>query len=277
MKKIFISFADSRLVTPRNRLKRQAYKLNFFDKIFIADESNLDQDFRYLYKDKLTPDNRGYGYWSWKPQIVSQEILQAKDGDLIMYSDIGSHLNVNGKKRLFQYFDMVEKSKSGILAFSFDLNICPFSLTGYKVFDYPIMNWTKGDLIDFFCIRNKPDLLSTQTIWAGAFVIKVCDSSRDLFTQWTSVIDHDFSLIDDSQSLAPNLPGFVEHRHDQAIFSILCRLNDVKLVSAYETILISKTNNRADWHALSSYPVHAKRDKRLGLLARIQRRLKVLF
>ena len=35
------------------------------------------------------------------------------------------------------------------------------------------------------------------------------------------IIRHDFSLLDDTPSKSPNLKGFQEHRHDQAIFSLL--------------------------------------------------------
>ena len=50
----------------------------------------------------------------------------------------------------------------------------------------------------------------------------VCDKTRTLVNRWYELCCN-YHLIDDSPSIAPNLPEFIEHRHDQAIFSLLTK------------------------------------------------------
>jgi hypothetical protein len=71
-------------------------------------------------------------------------------------------------------------------------------------------------------------------------------------------------LIDDTPSSSPNKYGFIEHRHDQAIFSLLCIKYKVLTVSAYEYWYPKKGSLQIiapDWAALKEFPIHAKRDK----------------
>ena len=42
-------------------------------------------------------------------------------------------------------------------------------------------------------------------------------------------------MVNDSPSLKKNFPGFIENRHDQSVFSLLCKKNSISSVSAYES------------------------------------------
>ena len=86
-----------------------------------------------------------------------------------------------------------------------------------------------------------------------------------ILRKWIEIIDADFSLIDDTPSKSPNTPDFIEHRHDQAIFSILCKLNNVYTLSAFEYWYPKWNSRRPDWRALKYMPIHAKRDLDYGV------------
>ena len=81
----------------------------------------------------------------------------------------------------------------------------------------------------------------------------------------------DFNLIDDTPSKSKNLKGFIEHRHDQAVFSILCKINSVDTLSAYEYWYPSKSKGKPDWSILKDYPIHAKRDLDYGVIKNTQK------
>ena len=260
----FLSFADSRYKRSLSRIAKQAQSFNLFKGITLADESYLEVNFRNKFKEILMPGTRGYGYWCWKPQIILQELEKLSDSDLLLYVDAGCHLNPKGRVRLLEYFEMLRISKSGILAFQAIPPVGRLAHDGRPLFDYPNYMWTKGDLLDYFGVRNNKEILHSQTIGAGIILIKKCQNSIDILKKWIDTIHHDFALIDDSPSKSPNPLGFIEHRHDQAIFSILCIQNSVDTISAYEYYYPQKNSRKPDWKALKNFPIHAKRDKKRG-------------
>lgn len=260
MRKVFLSFADSRMNRALSRIRRQAHQLNYYDHVITTDESGLDIRFREDFREKLSPSLRGYGYWCWKPHIIIQILNQLDDGDILQYTDAGCHLNPRGLKRLEEYFQLTAQSETGILAFQ---AVPPeFHVGTVKLPNQTEMLWCKGDLCDYFKVRDKATIMESPTIGAGIIFIKKCDASLSIIKKWLSIYREKFFLLDDTLSKSPNLPGFIAHRHDQSIFSILCKINKVKTISAYEYwypgSLISML---PDWGKLKFYPIHAKRDK----------------
>ena len=83
-----------------------------------------------------------------------------------------------------------------------------------------------------------------------------------------------FDLISDTPSISPNLPGFIENRYDQSIWTLLCLKNNVRLLSAYEFWYPKKNSKKLkpDWNALRDFPIHVKRDKNLGIVNYLNRR-----
>jgi len=270
-KKYFISFADKTYQNSLSRIYCQALKMNVYDDIICANEDFLSKKFLESYSKYLKPGIRGFGYWSWKPQIILQALDLMNDGDMLQYTDAGCHLNVGGKKRLLQYFDILNSSESGILAFQAIKPELPLKYDGRELPKLLEFQWAKGDLIDHFGIRNCGEILNSEVIGAGIIFIKKSNKSKKIIQEWSDVIMKNFSLLDDSRSKSENIPGFIEHRHDQSIFSILCKLNKVKTLSAFEYSYPNKNNiNSYDWDALKNFPIHAKRDKKRNLFNKIK-------
>lgn len=270
MKKIFLTFADTRLQRSLERIARQAETMGCYDTVITTTERDLDPSFRIKFAEKLRPDVRGFGYWSWKPQIIMQILATAGDGDIVQYSDVGCHLNPAGKERLEYYFEQATISESGIVAFQTRPPENPLTDDGRKFFDLPEYQWIKGDLIDYFGIRENKAILTSQTIGATVMFVRNCSKSREIISQWLSAIHHDFSLIDDSPSKAPNSEGFIEHRHDQSIFSVLCKLYNIDTLSGCELYYPKKTSLRPDWKLLTHFPIHVKRDKQYDFITSLK-------
>jgi len=75
------------------------------------------------------------------------------------------------------------------------------------------------------------------------------------------------SLIDDTPSKTNNDHDFIEHRHDQSVFSLLCKLNKIYSLSASECEWAEDANGRY-WSHLKLNPILAKRDKKKFFLKR---------
>ncbi len=241
--------------------------MGVYDRIQILTEIDLDYDFKTRFKQYLTFGSRGYGYWCWKPQIILQTLANMDNGDILQYTDAGCRLNIKGRNRLNDYFEMASTIPKGILAFQTKKPDPPLVYDGRNLLDLRDYKWTKGDLLDYFNVRNRKDIINTPTIGAGIIFIKKCSESISIIKTWLKTIDDNFCFIDDTLSVSPNVDGFIEHRHDQSIFSLLCKINNITTLSAYEYWYPSKTKRyKADWDELKQFPIHAKRDMDYGPL-----------
>jgi hypothetical protein len=200
------------------RFGNQARQMNIYDGIFLYNENNLDKNFRKFFKDKLKL-KRGAGYWVWKPHIILKTLEKLNEGDLLQYTDAGCHLNPKGLPRLNEYFDMASDSETGLLAFEL-----PWVTE---------KQYAKGDLFDYFGVRDDPDIYPAQ-IAGGILFVRKCEKSIAIIKQWQKVFYDDFALIDDSPSKSSNFPEFIENRHDQSVWSILVKLNGVPRLSHSE-------------------------------------------
>ena len=84
------------------------------------------------------------------------------------------------------------------------------------------------------------------------------------------------NLIDDSPSIEKNSKEFIEHRHDQSVFSILCKINGIFCLSASEIEWAEDEKGRY-WKHLDTYPILAKRDKKMNVFKRFINRQKKNF
>jgi hypothetical protein len=269
-KKVLVSFADQRLSSSLRRLRSQALELEFFDHLYFLTENDLSESFVRKFGDKLNSKFRGFGYWCWKPEVISMIFDSLDEGDILLYIDVGCHLNKFGLDRLKFYFNITESSPSGVLAF--DGNP-PSTDSGLLISDskwlnhvHPNYKWIKGDLLARLDVLNDHHFLESPMIHATTIFFKKTENSKRLIEEWKSIILENFSYIDDNTSVIPNIPGFIEHRHDQALFSILGYKYKISTLSTAEIYFPSLLNDLIpNWEVLKSYPIHAKRDKKFRL------------
>jgi hypothetical protein len=274
-RKVFLTFADKRMKAGRRRICQQAREMETYTEVFGASEKDLAPAFRQRFSEYLRPEHRGYGYYAWKPQIAKQILESLSDGDILHYIDAGCHLNPRGKWRLGEYFGMANEAPSGIHGF---LCLPPNGSLFYDGRSFPDQaeyKWTKGDLLDRLDVRDKPDITSTQQIGATTFFLRKSDVSMDFMNEWVKTFTDDFAMIDDRPSISPNLDGFIEHRHDQSIYSILGKLLPISTISVFECWYPRIDNCWSpDWETLKDYPIQIRRDR--GIKSQSQLQLAVL-
>lgn len=254
-----------------NRVQKQAAKLNFYDEIIVLDESYLTSEYPPQFHSKLIAGSRGYGYWSWKPYLIRSILSKINQGDVLQYMDVGCHLNPLGIKRLSEYCSMAAFADSGILPFQAKHSSNKYlpildgqNKTFFNQFEY---KYNKADLLNELKVNGDPEITHSPQI--GATVIFLCkkSSSIELVNEWIAIIEKDFKYIDNSPSSIKEHNEFIEHRHDQAIFSILCKKRKIETISALEYYYPKKNSTKPDWSRLKNFPIHAKRDKDLGFFS----------
>lgn len=262
----FVTFGDSRLKEAHGRIRRQAKKMGVFgDRIRIFNERDLDADFCERMKEHLIPGSRGFGYWCWKPQVILQVLKEMPEGDVLLYADIGCHLNPKGLKRLEEYRQYA--IEHGIVAFQ-SRALGEAARIDLRFHFLPERQWTKKDMLRHFGVCHDKNVLETGQIGSGVVLLQKNTYSCRLINAWRLCYYDHFELVDDSPSRFPNAADFMENRHDQSVFSVLCKKNGVFTLSSGEYAHIrcympeggDKKLWPEYWSELKRYPVHAKRD-----------------
>jgi len=151
-------------------------------------------------------NTKGFGYWIWKSYLVFEILKLINNNDILVYADAGCTMNMFAIHRFNQYLNIVNSSQYGIL--SFELDVLEKTYTKMDLFEYLGLNTDK--------------FLNSKQIIATTFILKKCNHTINLINEWynTACI---YNLIDDSPSILKNDDSFIEHRHDQSIFSLIAK------------------------------------------------------
>lgn len=150
---------------------------------------------------------RGFGLWSWKPFIIQEVLLNAQDGDHIIYMDSGSTANtsVGSRIRLQSYRQIIDRNS--LLAFQ-------LQHSDYLYSKYAVVN-------NYSMTRE--DIRSGQ-ICATIVGVKNDRLGTGLVREWCSGVSREkFSLLKDPTPNDQQIEGFIAHRHDQAIWSAIIK------------------------------------------------------
>lgn len=232
-KQIFITFGagGENYVQAGERLINQSNELNIFDKTILYTNEYLKNNNEFWNKHYTFIENnkRGYGYWLWKPFIIKKTMEQMKNGDILLYADCGCEIDIKKKDKLLNDIELVKTQ---------------YIIGSYTGHDE--QKWNKMDLI-LKLDANDDEYINTMQRQAGVILFLVCDETRNLVNEWYE-LSCDYHLIDDSPSIAPNADIFIEHRHDQSIFSLLTKKYKIYSDKSISSIEIAR--NRTGRSAL---------------------------
>ncbi len=276
-KKYLISFGSPDLKRSISRFYKQGKDLNFYDEIYVYSIN----DFKKNYKDKILniikvkKEKYGYGYSYWKPLLIKQILELINEDDVIHYVDLGCHLNQNGLDRLKFYFSKLLKEEKGILAFQYD------PLKGYEEnnFNFPKIDeyrYSKADLLDYFNVLENKEITHSKQYWAGSIFLRKNNFTLKFIDQWIDVFEKRFDLVDHTPSKISNFNNFEQNRSDQSVYSLLCKLNKIESLSAYECEWFYYEGKRY-WEHTKNNPIIAKRDLRYNIFTRFLKRQKRTF
>jgi hypothetical protein len=216
-----------------------------FDDIFTQIRGYTDVDLRAdapfweKHGNFIESNRRGYGYWIWKPHLIQKTLNEMELNDVLVYADAGCNLNASSTaiERMYEYIKMVDSSFFGLLSFQME------HLPEYK--------YTKRQTFDAVSDNNTHQ--NTGQCMATAMVIRKNAHTVNLVNEWV-YYSQIYDLINDKTGV--EYTGFIDHRHDQSIYSIL--------VKKYGSIKIpDETFFAPDWTTRGiNYPIWAVRDKR---------------
>jgi hypothetical protein len=159
-----------------------------------------DEDTFRTFNSHILKQDRGSGYWLFKPYCIYDEILTCAVGDILIYCDAGC-----------EFIESVHK-----LINCMDQDIMLFTN------NFPHVEWCKADVFTGITgIKIPTDgqdehLRDYKQVQASLIIFKVNETTRNFVKEWLLWCQMP-GFIDDSPSKLPNYRTFAEHRHDQAI------------------------------------------------------------
>jgi hypothetical protein len=187
------------------RLGLSAYK-NGVDQVKVYKPGNLPE---WLYKHHpyMTEGSKGFGWYCWKPFIISDYINKMNAGDVLIYADAGQTL-VESVKPVVDVID------NDVFLFS----------NGWNNIDWCKMD-TASAIIPEYVRNSQWDYKQTQ---ASLIFFRVSEYSRNFCREWLawSLMP---GLIDNEPSKLPNFKTFAEHRWDQSILGCMAIKHSIPL------------------------------------------------
>ena len=259
------SFASPDLGRSVKRFIKQSNEISLYKDYKIFGWKDLSLNKKKQIKNFFKKGNkRLFGYACWKPEIILNYLNSLPKESILQYSDIGCHLNKNGMQRLKFYLETT--NKNNILAFQYKKPEFEMINKNLKYQIYYENEYTKGDLFNYFKLPIDSQIRKSEQVWSGTVFFKNNSITKNFLKEWNDVCCK-MNLIDDSPSIEMNSEEFIEHRHDQSIFSILCKINSIFCLSASEIEWAEDEKGRY-WEHLNSHPILAKRDKKMNIFKR---------
>lgn len=214
-----VTFADEHYAEMAKAHLWSAAHIGGADRVRCFTPADLDADFRERNADILRLP-RGYGYWLWKPYIILKALDELNDGDFLMYADAGTFY-VN---RVQHMVVQLNRDKRDIfLSSSLLPNAC----------------FTKRDaFVRMAC--DEPAAYKAHTVAAGYLLLRNTPFARAFVFRWLAYAE-DPQILTDAPSVGglPELPEFIENRHDQTVLSLLTYKEKL---TPYRSL-----TNRKDW------------------------------
>lgn len=158
------------------------------------------------YKQILNSETKGFGYMCWKAEIVFRTMNnEFGPCDGIVWADAGCEGNANIISRFFLKRHLRNARKYGAEIFSLQT---------------PEMYHSKRDLFIEFPDIDEHDI--TPQFQTTNFYLHG-ETGKNIALKWFEIVTKSQSMIDEATSLEGELDGFFAHRHDQSVFSLVCK------------------------------------------------------
>lgn len=196
--KYLINYAENRYLKAQSMSTASGYVFGF-DNVMQYSKGDLATTF-YMDNNHILDQSRGAGYWLWKPYLILETLKNIKDGDILMYIDSGACF-VSHAGTLFKMLDTQD----------------------IVLFDMPYFynrTYIKRDCFELMGCTEEMYRIGAH--WNGAFQLyRKSEESIKFVTEYLEWCKDERILTDLKSTTGPEDNSFVDHRHDQAVLSLM--------------------------------------------------------
>jgi hypothetical protein len=212
---IAISYGDKKYKRQLIVNRKSALEIGQVDEYYSYEPQDIDKDFFEKNKE-IFSRKKGNGYWLWKPYFILKTLKEKlNDGDYLFYTDAGI-IYMNSTKYIINF---LKEQKADMWM----IRLCTLE-----------KKYTKRDAFILLGV-DMPIYSETYQYMAGIQIYKKTKYTEK-FLEDLCFYSQDKRIITDDKNTQGinNYPGFIAHRHDQSILSLL--------IKRYGTVNSGKTN-----------------------------------
>lgn len=219
---VLLTYATAAFAAGQRSLCASALANGFDEVLALGPEAlegtNLARDHAHILSQP-----RGAGYWLWKPWLIREQVRRMGPDDVLVYSDASA----DG----FYRFDRRPDALLARLAATPEGYVIGPLLRQHG----PLRKWAKRDAL-ILLGGDRPDILDRPCVQGSPNLWRPSDAAFALLDAWIAAASDPRILTDQPNQLGqPNHPQFVDHRHDQAILSILAHRDGLPVLDLEET------------------------------------------
>ena len=209
MKTFFCTYADKNFKNSKKKIIKEANDFGF-DFIFDYDRDDLPESF-IKESNGIIDKEKGGGYWLWKPWVLINTLNAMNNNDVLVYLDAGCKINIKAKKRFREYLELAKKNKGTFAFYMPGLIEC---------------NYTADKVFKYFNIDYNSNAYTSEQFVGGVIIIIKNDFTVKLVESFYESALRKSELFDD-YDIESSCLNFKAHRHDQSVFSIIRKVNNI--------------------------------------------------
>jgi hypothetical protein len=218
----FITYGDNKYANSKKRIISEAHAFNEFDVIRAYGPEDLPTNFKERYSEYLKMP-RGGGYWLWRPILLYEHLKTMNQDDILIYLDAGSHINVKGKDRYFEYINLLNNNVNNLGVLSFQMK------------DQIEKCWTTSNVFKYFNVDLNCDHANSGQYLGGIFILKKNDHSMEYVKKLVAISLINPDLFTDKFNSTQQHSEFKDNRHDQSVSSVLRKIIGSVVIPQDET------------------------------------------
>jgi hypothetical protein len=150
------------------------------------------------------PDTaRGYKNCIWKPVIALHALAEMLENEVLYYTDGRSRIDAP----MPWFLDFLESGAD----------------VGALQMTFVEQEWTRADVMAAMDVSvNSQHALSGQ-ILSGTWAVRNTPATRLFLSKWCDFMQTHYEMCLSGLSTLPNAPLFKDNRHDQSVWSLLCK------------------------------------------------------
>lgn len=204
-----VSFAEGEIYNKSRENLDKTLDVANIDKHIKWDFNKIKQTNFYQKNKKLLDNKIGYGYWSWKPYIILEQLKKLENDDFMIYMDASRYETDGFKNSCLDTIKFMIKNK---------LDILPGFKTKNRNYEM-----IKPTCLDFYNLNNN-EFKNKLNVFTSPMILRKTNFTLNFIKEWLDgcLIENNVSHHDLS-----NIGGKI-HIYDQAVLNCLLYKYQIK-------------------------------------------------
>lgn len=211
MRRILINYAQNTWYAAQKLNSYTGKRFGGFDTVYEHSLDDIHETFQHKHNHILS-EQRGAGYWLWKPYIIFKNLIKLQDDDILFYCDSGGRFVDSFDDYLF---DVCADDEKGIVLFK-DTHMQ--------------RTYTKRDCFVYMNC-DTTEYHNNLQLCAGYQLVRKTEFSVNFYAQLLEWAEDERIISDKPNTCGlANFPEFVDHRHEQSILTNLQHKENITTV-----------------------------------------------